>query len=105
MLTLLTLDVDPLIVRAHGPGFAVGRRAQLALGREAFFCVRAGRRRLGLLRVLELVILVVISVFVAGIRRHPRSVATVHLQTHRRRYRGRRRRETEHRGWGRRQRR
>lgn len=82
MLTLLTLDVDPLIVRAHGPGFAVGRRAQLALGREAFLRVRAVRRRLGLLRVLKLVILVilvVISVLVAGISRHPRSVATVHL--------------------------
>jgi len=39
---MLTLDGDPLVVRAHGSGFALGRSAQLALGREAFLRVNVG---------------------------------------------------------------
>jgi len=94
---------DPLVVRAHGPGFALGCHAQLALRRKALLRVRSGRRRFSLLRVLELIIPiipVVLSFLIAGIR-YLGSVATVHLQTHWWRYRGQRRREIEHQGWGR----
>jgi len=94
---------DPLVVCAHSPGFALGRHAQLALRREALLCVRSSCHRFSLLRVLELaipIIPVVLSFLVAGIH-YSGSVATVHLQTHRWRYRGRQRREIERQGWGR----
>jgi len=94
---------DPLVVCTHSPGFALGRRAQLTLRREALLRIHSGRRCFSLLRVLELVIPiipVVLSFLVAGIC-YSGSVATVHLQTHQWRYQGRRRREIEHQGWGR----
>src|SRR5258708_39173228 len=100
-----TLDGDPFV--SHGLGTTIIAttafrcRARLALRRQALLHISSGRRRLGRLRVLELVVIVVvISVLVARI--HTKPVETVHLQMHRSHHRRRRSRKIHHRWWRRR---
>jgi hypothetical protein len=91
----LTFDGDPLDTHTHDTGFALGRRrvahsSPSDMGLFSVFIPVAFA--LAREQALKLVILVMISVLVAGIL-HLGSVATAHLQTHRRRYQGWQRRE------------